>query len=335
MICALFRISAFLCCILMAACSQDEGDTETLRIGHFPNVTHVQALVARSMARNGDGWFEKYLPGIKIEWYSFNAGPSAMEAIFGKTIDASYVGPSPAINAYAISRGREVRLLSGAVDGGAALLVHDGASMKSGRDFSGKTVATPQLGNTQDISARAWLKRSGLHITREGGGDTHVTPTSNSMQLPLFQRGDLDAVWTVEPWVSRLEREAGARVLVEDTAVVTTVLVAREAWLREHPERAARLVKAHEDLTQWILDHPREAQKMVADELSLLMRSPMDLSLVETSWKRLKPTTNLNMKGMKQFVRDAQSAGLLGRVPPLDGMKARLPSPSSQIPSQP
>lgn len=323
-----FCLLLFAVCGVSPSCTREEGTSSTIRIGHFPNVTHVQALVARNMTRHGEGWFEKYLPDYNIQWYSFNAGPSAMEAVFGKTIDVSYVGPAPAINAYAVSRGREVRLLSGALDGGSALLVHSNSDMRNGRDFIGKTIGTPQLGNTQDISARAWLKENGLHITREGGGDAHVVPTSNAMQLPLFLRGDLDAVWTVEPWASRIEREAHAHVLKEDSEAVTTVLIGREGWLSRNADAAARFVKAHEALTQWVIDHPAEAQQRVTEELSYLMRTPIDSALVTDSWKRLSPTTRLNMNAMEQFVRDAQASGLLGRVPPLEGMKANI-SPSS------
>lgn len=329
MIRLLFCLLLFAGCWMLPSCTREEGASKTIRIGHFPNVTHVQALVARNMARHGDGWFEKYLSDYKIVWYSFNAGSSAMEAVFGKTIDVSYVGPAPAINAYAVSRGREIRLLSGALDGGSALLIHKDSAIRNGHDFIGKTIGTPQLGNTQDISARAWLKKNGLHITREGGGDAHVIPTSNSMQLPLFQRGDLDAVWTVEPWASRIERVAHARVLQEDSEAVTTVLIGREAWLRHNHDAAARFVKAHEALTQWVIDNPTEAQQRVTEELSHLMRSPEDPDLVTASWKRLTPTTRLNMAAMEQFVQDAQASGLLGRVPSLEGMKSKLPQPSS------
>ena len=117
--------------LVMAGCSQEERDRKVIRIGGFPNVTHVQALVARNMTRHGEGWFERYLPGYSIEWYTYNAGPTAMEAIFGRTADLTYVGPSPALNAYAVSAGREVRLLAGAVNGGAALMVAPGSGITS------------------------------------------------------------------------------------------------------------------------------------------------------------------------------------------------------------
>ena len=306
--------------LVLAGCNQENPDSKVIRMGGFPNVTHVQALVARNMSRHGEGWFERYLPGYSIEWYTYNAGPTAMEALFGRTADLTYVGPSPALNAYAVSAGREVRILAGAVNGGAALMVAPGSSIKAPTDFKGRSIATPQLGNTQDVSCRAWLTRNGLTCTLEGAGDCRVAPTPNSMQLQLMQQGDIDACWTVEPWVSRMESMAGARILVQEPDVVTTVLVGRVGWLKHHPQEAATLIRAHRELTQWIIDHPEEAQARVVEELTLLTQAPMEPELVRSAWNRLKLTTEIDLPGLKQFVQDAQAAGLLDRVPPLDGM---------------
>ncbi|MBQ1960297.1 MAG: ABC transporter substrate-binding protein, partial [Akkermansia sp.] len=154
--------------LVFTACHQEDPNSKTIRLGCFPNVTHVQALVARNMSRTGEGWFERYLPGYNIEWYTYNAGPTAMEAIFGRTVDLTYVGPSPALNAYAVSAGREVRLLAGSVNGGAALMVAPESGIHRAADFKGRSIATPQLGNTQDVSCRAWLNKNGLKNTLEG-----------------------------------------------------------------------------------------------------------------------------------------------------------------------
>src|SRR6476659_9320341 len=176
---------------------------DTIRVGHFPNVTHVQSWVAHHLSRSGRGWFEERLgPDVKIEWYVYNAGPSAMEAIIADSIDLTYVGPSPALNAYTKSNGEEIRIVAGAAAGGAALVVQGESGLKAPADFRGKTIATPQLGNTQDVACRAWLAAGGLKITQTGG-DAHVLPTANPDQLTLFKQKQLDAVWTVEPWVSR------------------------------------------------------------------------------------------------------------------------------------
>jgi NitT/TauT family transport system substrate-binding protein len=138
-----------------------------------------------------------------------------MAAILTNAIDLTYVGPNPAIDAHLQSRGEDVRIVAGACNGGAALVVQPDGRIKTDRDFKAKKIATPQLGNTQDVAARAWLLSKGLTVGT-AGGDTQVVPTANPDQLALFQTGDLDAVWTVEPWVSRLVLEAKGRVYLEE-----------------------------------------------------------------------------------------------------------------------
>ncbi|HYR57503.1 MAG TPA: ABC transporter substrate-binding protein, partial [Chthoniobacteraceae bacterium] len=167
-----------------------------IRLGYFPNITHAQALVASQLSRQGKGWFEARLGGgVKIEYYVYNAGPSAMEGIFTGAIDLTYVGPNPALNAYGKAGGDEIRVVSGAAVGGSALVVPANSALAKPADFRGKKIATPQLGNTQDVACRAWLKKGGLRVTQLGG-DAFVLPTANPDQLALFQTGKIDGVWT-------------------------------------------------------------------------------------------------------------------------------------------
>src|SRR3989442_11274185 len=219
------KISIFASSILVAAFVSDPVSGQTkIRAGHFPNITHAQGVIAHALSRQGKGWFEQRLgPDTKIEWFVYNAGPSAMEAIFANSIDLSYVGPGPALNAYTKSNGEEIRLIAGAANGGAGLVVQSDQNLNAPADFRGKKIATPQLGNTQDISCRAWLTEGGLKITQLGG-DAQVLPTQNPDQLGLFKQKKVDGVWTVEPWVSRLGNEAGAKVLVQESDTATTVL---------------------------------------------------------------------------------------------------------------
>ena len=292
------------------------GETK-IRVGHFPNVTHVQALVAHALSRQGKGWFEERLGNdTKIDWFVYNAGPSAMEAIFANSIDLTYVGPSPAINAYARSRGEEIRIVAGAANGGAALVVQGDGSLKTAADFRGKKIATPQLGNTQDVSCRAWLTAGGLKITQLGG-DAQVLPTANPDQLPMFQQKKIDAVWTVEPWVSRLEMEAGGKVLVEETDSPTTVLASSVKFLNTQNDLAKKFIEAHRSLTDWIEKNPDEAQKLVVAELKAETKGQISAELIAHAWKRIVLTNDVRREALEKFVADAKAAGFLRDVPDL------------------
>lgn len=289
----------------------------TLRVGHFPNITHIQGLVAHGLSRKGQGWFERALgPDVKLEWFVYNAGPSAMEAIFADSIDLTYVGPSPAINAYAKARGEDIRIIAGAAEGGAALVVQPGSGLNKPVDFRGKKIATPQLGNTQDVSARAWLVAGGLKITLTGG-DAQVIPTNNPDQLSLFQSRQLDAVWTVEPWVSRLESEAGGTVLVEEKDAVTTVLVSSVKFLAAKRELAKKFVAAHDALTSWIKANAAEAQQIAREELTAETRTEVKPQGIEKAWSRITLTPTVSRGTLESFVVKAKEAGFLRSAPDL------------------
>lgn len=284
-------------------------DKVTLRFGHFPNVTHAQGVIAHALSRQGKGWFEQRLgPGIDIQWFTYNAGPSAMEAIFAGSLDLTYVGTGPALNAHFKSNGEEIRVISGAADGGAALVVKQGGGIKAPADFRGKKIATPQLGNTQDIACRAWLKAQGYKVTQTGG-DVQVIPTANPDQLGLLQSGGVDAVWTVEPWVTRLETEGNAQVLVEDKNTITTWLVSSTKFLNDHRDLAKKVAAANKELTDWIKAHPAEAQQMLVDELKAETRTAVSADTVSRSLKRIDLTTEVSTALVDKAVKDAKDAG--------------------------
>lgn len=283
---------------------------QLVRVGVFPNVTHAQGLVAASMTREGNGWFESRLGvPVKIEWMIFNAGPSAMEGIFTKAVDFTYVGPSPVVNAYARANGRDVRVLSGAMRGGEALVVR-GDEIQGPADLRGKTIATPQLGNTQDVECRAWLLENGIKVTLVGG-DARVIPTANPDILALFLQKKLDAAWTVEPWVTRLVNEGGGRILHADENALTTVLAGREGFLTEHPELAQKFLAAHHELTDWVLANPEEARRRVRDELSAITRKQISAELVAEAWKRLAPDDAISREPFENFLAHARAVGFL------------------------
>jgi NitT/TauT family transport system substrate-binding protein len=301
------------------------AERTVLRVGYFPNITHAQGVIGSHGTREKQGWFEQRLgPGITVQWFPFNAGPSAMEAIFAGSIDLTYVGPNPALNAYIRSKGAEIRVLAGAAEGGAALVVQGHGKLAKPADFKGRRLATPQLGNTQDVAARAWLKQNGFRITLTGG-DVQVVPTPNADQLQLFLQGQLDAVWTVEPWVTRLEQEAKGRVLLEQGDAVTTVLVSSVKLLKEKPELAEKFRTAHLELTQWINAHPGDAKAKVRAGLSAEVKREIPATLIESAWKRLKFVEQAESAQFATLVRDAQSVGFLRDAIPLERLFSRRP----------
>lgn len=297
----------------------------TLRVGYFPNITHAQGVIGSQTTREKQGWFEQRLgPDVTIQWFAYNAGPSAMEAIFAGSIDLTYVGPSPALNAYIRSQGDEIRVLSGSALGGAALVVPGDGRIAQPNQLKGLRLATPQLGNTQDVAARSWLKKQGFRITMVGG-DVLVVPTANPEQLSLFQQGKLDAVWTVEPWVSRLELEAKGRVFLEQTDAVTTVLVASVKFLKTQPALAAKFKAAHQELTLWLNAHPEEAREQVRTALSAEFKRAVSSELMQSAWKRMKFSDQVTQKQFEELVADAQSVGFLRNSIPLDRLFSAKP----------
>ena len=260
--------------------SADAAPVSEIRLGYFANVTHAPALVGVA-----EGLFQKELGDVTVSTQVFNAGPAAIEALSAGAIDATYIGPSPSINTYIQSAGASARIVAGAATGGAALVVRDG--IDSPDDLRGKTLASPQLGNTQDVALRTWLGDEGYRTDTSGSGDVHVTPTDNAQTLTLFQQGKLDGAWLPEPWVSRLIIDAGAHVLQDeadlwnDGAFPTTVLLVRKQFLDEHPDVVAALLKGNEAAVTWIADHPDRAPKVINDAIAKATGKPLDDTVID------------------------------------------------------
>lgn len=305
-------------------------EKKKLRVGHFPNLTHAQGVIGHGLSRTGKGWFEERLgPDVEIEWYVYNAGPTAMEAMLAGSIELTYVGPNPALNAYIRSEGDEIRILAGAASGGAALIVQPDGRIQKDADFKKKRIASPQLGNTQDVAARAFLKSKGFKITQTGG-DVLVLPTANPDQLTLFQKGDLDGVWTVEPWVTRLELEAKGKIYLEekelwpetDGRYVTTQLVSSVEFLTEQRELAKKFVAAHVELTDWINANSAEAKRLLNAELVAETTKGIAPEVLERAWSRFEVTHDPVSASLKRSAKDAHTAGFLDKNPDLSRIYA-------------
>jgi len=303
-----------------AACSTKpssaEGGKATVRLGYFANVTHATALVGLER-----GTFAAKVG--KVETQVFNAGPAAVEAIFAGAIDATYIGPNPAINAYVKSKGEAIRIVAGATSGGAQLVVKPG--IKSAADLRGKTLATPQLGNTQDVALRAWLASNGLKTDPQKGGDVTIAPTENAQTLQLFKDGEIAGAWLPEPWASRLVLDGGGEVLVDEATLwpggkfVTTHLVVATKFLEEQPLAVLNLLQAHVETTDWIVAHSDEAKTLVNTALERLTTKKLAPAVLDRAFGNLTVTYDPVATSLAASATHAVDAGLLDK-PDLTGI---------------
>lgn len=304
-------------------------DKKIIRVGHFPNVTHAQGVIGHAHSRQGDGWFERYLgPNVEIEWYVYTDGPSAMEALLSQAIDLTYVGPSPSINAYLKSE-EEIRILCGSCSKGAALVVQPNEKITTPKDFKGKKLGTPQFGSTQDISARYWLKANGLNVTLTDG-DIQVLPIENPDQLMLFQQKDIDAVWTIEPWVSELIILGGGKILFEESKLwpethgqyVTTHLVSNKKFLEVNPTLIKKWIIAHIDLTDWINTHTHSAKKLFKQEIKEETKQQISLAILDRAWEHINLTYDPIKPSLFRYANEAYTVGFFKKQPILNHIYA-------------
>jgi NitT/TauT family transport system substrate-binding protein len=312
--------------LLLAACgasSQANGQTTLdsstnsgpvdLRLGYFANITHAPALVGVSK-----GYFKGALASnVNLTTQTFAAGPAEVEAIFGGGLDAGFIGPSPAVNAYIRSKGAAIRIVSGAASGGASLVVRPAAGINGPSDLKGRTLATPQLGNTQDVALRAYLLDHGIHTDAEGGGDAKIVPSDNATTLQLFQQGKVDGAWVPEPWAARLHLEAGGKVLVDERTLwsggqfATTELIVAKDFLYRHPDTVKALITGEVKAVDWISNNPTEAKAAVNDAILQLTTRALKPAVIDEAWPGLSFGVDPLASTLKKEAADAKRTGLL------------------------
>jgi NitT/TauT family transport system substrate-binding protein len=305
----------------LAACGTDRASADgpvTLRLGHFPNLTHATAIVGLEK-----GIFAKELgPDVKIEVKTFNAGPEAIEALFQGAIDATYIGPNPTVNAWQKSNGKAAKVVAGAASGGVFFVVKPGIT--GPEQLRGKKIATPQLGNTQDVALRYWLRQKGLTTTKEGGGDVQIIPQDNASAVNAFTTGAIDGAWLPEPHASRLVA-AGGRVLVDerdlwpDRKFVITNLLVSQKFLKRHRDVAKRLVAGSVASNDYITANPAQAQQALSDSIAKLTGKPLDAKQTAKAWESIAFTDDPVANSLRDGARHAQEVGLLQPVD-LDGL---------------
>lgn len=292
----------------LAACRR--GVDRPLRIGHFPNVTHAAALVAA----HTDG-FAKALGDLGLEIVTFKAGPAAVEALLSGALDVAYIGPNPTLNAYVKSRGQAVRVIAGATSGGAALVVQP--DIASAEQLRGQTLASPQLGGTQDVALRAWLAKQGLSTDAYGGGDVSIVPQENAQTLDGFRKRRIAGAWVPEPWATRLVQEGGGEVLVDERTLwpggrfVSAHVIARTELLLQRKHAVLALLGVHVETTRWMVANPNEAQTIVIDRIEQITGKRLSAELIAAAWPKLEFTTDPLADSLRSCAQAAVDVGLL------------------------
>ena len=283
-----------------------------LRLGFFPNITHATPLYGVAA-----GTFSRALGGTTLIPQVFNAGPAAVEALFAGSLDAAYVGPNPAVNAFVKGRGA-VRIVAGATSGGAALVVRDG--IRSAEQLRGRRIASPQTGGTQDIALRTWLAEHGYAVDVRGGGDVTIVTQDNGQTLKTFAAGEVDAAWVPEPWVSRLVLEAGGHVLVDEADLwprgrfVTTHLVVRTQYLQQHPQTVEALLRGEVEANRHLREDGDRAREVVNRKLGELTGAQLAPRTLERAFSSIQITEDPLARTLQESAEDAFRTGLVERA---------------------
>ncbi|MEU0026049.1 ABC transporter substrate-binding protein [Streptomyces sp. NPDC006335] len=331
-----FAVIAALPLLTLAACgygseAKDDGTAkvaagakkidglDSVKIGYFGNLTHGTALVGVNK-----GFFQKELGATKASYATFNAGPSEIEALNSKSIDIGWIGPSPAINGYVKSGGKSLKIIGGSASGGVKLVVNPD-KIKSLKDVKGKKIATPQLGNTQDVAFLNWIAEQGWKVDAQSGkGDVTVVRTDNKITPDAYKSGSIDGAWVPEPTASKLVAE-GAKVLLDESSLwpdkkfVITNIIVRQDFLKEHPKAVEAVLKASVEANKWINANPDAAKAAANKQLEADSGKALKPAVLDPAWKSIQFTNDPLAATLNTEAEHAVKAGLLEK-PDLNGI---------------
>jgi len=290
--------------------------SDVLRVGYFPNINHADAVIGI-----GDGDFQKEMGEVKLEPQIFNAGPSAIEALFANRIDVAYVGPNPAINGYLKSDGQGLRIISGASSGGAVFVIRNDSGINTVHDFAGKKFASPQLGNTQDVALRSYLLKNG-YKTSENGGTVQVMPATNADIVTMMDKKDIDGAWVPEPWGAKLIKEANCKIFLDERDLwpkgkfSTAMIVVRTDYLDSHPDVIKKLLEAHVKETIWIENNKDKAINNFNDQVMKLTGKTIPNDEISEALSRMEITYDPIKDSIYKSADNAYELGFLGDKKP-------------------
>jgi NitT/TauT family transport system substrate-binding protein len=292
---------------------------DEVKIGYFPNLTHATALVGLK-----EGFFQQELGSTKIKEATFNAGPAEIEALNAGSIDIGWIGPSPSINGYTKSGGSNLKIIAGSASGGVKLVVNPN-KIKTLADVKGKKIATPQLGNTQDVALLNWIKSQGWKVDAQSGkGDVSVVRTDNKITPDAYKNGSIDGAWVPEPTASKLVSE-GAKVLLDESTlwpnkqfVITNVIVSQK-FLSAHPDVVEAVLRGSVKTNAWIKANSDKAKADANAQLEKLTQKALPAKVLDPAWQSIEVLDDPLAATAKAEADHAVSAGLL-KSPKLDGI---------------
>lgn len=320
-----FILGGILAVVIVAAsaCGKENKKSEQISVGYFNNVTHAQALLMKS-----EKSLEKSVgDGVNVKWTAFNAGPAEVEALFAGDIDIGYIGPVPALSANVKSQG-DVQILAGATKGGAVLIQRKGAGIRSVENLAGKSVAIPQIGNTQHLSLLKLLKDNNLKPVTEGGNVT-VNAVSNADVANIMQRGDIDAALVPEPWGATL-LEQGAEMVLDYQQIYlegqydVAVVVVRKEFMESNPELVAKFLEEHNRITGQINEDPENAQTKVNEELNNATGKALSEKIMKEAFGRIIFQTDYNPDAIEAFAQLSKEHGFIRKIPEQDFLYAKI-----------
>ncbi|WP_405515621.1 aliphatic sulfonate ABC transporter substrate-binding protein [Streptomyces canus] len=303
----------------VAAGAKKIDGLDSVKIGYFGNLTHGTALVGVDK-----GFFQKELGATKASYATFNAGPSEIEALNSKSIDIGWIGPSPSINGYVKSGGKSLKIIGGSASGGVKLVVNPD-KIKSLKDVKGKKIATPQLGNTQDVAFLNWIADQGWKVDAQSGkGDVTVVRTDNKITPDAYKAGSIDGAWVPEPTASKLVAEGGKVLLDEaslwpDKQFVITNIIVRQDFLKEHPKAVEAVLKASVEANKWINANPDAAKAAANKQLEADSGKALKPEVLDPAWKSIQFTNDPLAATLNTEAEHAVKAGLL-KKPDLNGI---------------
>jgi len=284
-----------------------------IRVAFFPNIGHAVPIVGYESGIFSEGLGNKTLIETKI----FDSGPQVIESIFARSIDLAYVGPGPAINGF-IKSEHEMIIISGAASGGASFVVHPNSEINSVEDFSGKKIAAPQIGNTQDVSLRNYLLENGLAPAQKGGSVV-IFNIANPDIYTLFVKGEIDGAWVPEPWATIFVQELGGKRLFYEEDIwpnkefASVLLIGRTDYIEKHPEIIQKWIESHDKTVNWINTNPNKSEVIFNEFMKKTLGEPLPEAIVSESLSNLEITSDPIPESIAIFAQRADSLGYLGR----------------------